>query len=110
MSSGGLDLIRQLMVLQPDRRISAGAALRHPWLEPSTEVMRLSRVIDIDTALMRRFNSRRHWAVLRSLLSWIKLYKPIKEGGQELEFDSLVIKHIKKNRLKKCFRRKKNVK
>ena len=109
MSSGGLDLIRQLMVLQPDRRISARAALRHPWLEPSTEVVRLTRVIDIDTALMRRFNSRRHWAVLRSLLSWIKLYKPIKEGAQ-LDFDSLVIKHIKKNRLKKCFKRKKNVK
>ena len=85
------------------------SALRHSWLEPSTELMRLARVIDIDTATLRRFNSRRRWALLRSLLTWLRLYKPIKEGTP-LEFDSLVIRHIKKNRLKKCFRRKKNLK
>ena len=83
--------------------------MRHQWLEPSTELVRLTRVIDIDTAMMRRFNSRRRWALLRSLLSWLRLYQPIKEGAQ-LDFDSLVIRHIKKNRLKKCFKKKKHSK
>ena len=85
------------------------SALRHSWLEPSTELMRLARVIDIDTATLRRFNSRRRWALLRSLLTWLRLYKPIKEGTQ-LDFDNLVIRHIRKNRLKKCFKKKKNLK
>ena len=45
-------------------------------------------------------------------MALLKLYKPSKidknsEAKVDLEFEKLVIRHIKKNRLKKCFRRKK---
>ena len=46
-------------------------------------------------------------------MALIKFHKPSTGGEDEkfdFEFEKLVIRHIKKNRLKKCFRRKKSLK
>ena len=58
----------------------------------------------IDTALMRRYIARRRWMLLRSVLAMMTLFKPTKQ--EDLEFEKIVIKHIKKNRLKKCFQKR----
>ena len=104
------DLIAKLILLSPNCRLSALAALRHPWLVPNTEVIKLSKVIAIDTALMRRFNARRRWTKLRNVLSVLKWLKPRQDGKLDFDIEKLVVKHIKRNRLKKCFKRKKSLK
>ena len=46
-------------------------------------------------------------------MTLLKLYKPSQTDEVEkkdIEFEKLVMKHIKKNRLKKCFNRKKSLK
>lgn len=74
-------------------------------------VVRMSKEINIDTALLRRYNARRRWTLLRTVMTLIKLVRPAATTGaantDNLEFEKLVIKHIKKTRLKKCFRKKK---
>ena len=86
-------------------------SLQQNTLTENHFIVKMSGNLLIDTTLMRRYNARRHWTVLRSVVTMISLHKPslIKSGG-ELEFENIVIRHIKKNRLKKCFRRKKSLK
>ena len=75
--------------------------------------VKLSKEITIDTSLMRRYNARRYWTMLRNVMTLVKLYKPSQTEGVEkkdIEFETLIMKHIKKNRLKKCFNRKRSLK
>ena len=110
MNKEAKDLIAKLIILSPDSRLSAQAALRHPWLVPNTEVIKLSTVLAIDTALMRRFNARRRWTKLRNILSVLKWMKPKLDGKLDFDIDKLVVRNIKKDKLKKCFKRKKSLK
>ena len=103
-------LITKLIVLTPEGRLNAKSTLRHPWLEPNSETIKLSKVIAIDTALMRRFNARRRWTKLRHILSAIKWMKPKRDGKWDFDIEHLVVKHIRKDRLRKCFKRKKSLK
>ena len=110
VSEEAKDLIAKLIVLTPEGRLSALSALRHPWLTPNTEIVKLHKMVAIDTALMRRFNARRKWTKLRNILSAIKWMKPKLDGKWDFDIEKLVVKHIKKDRLRKCFKRKKSLK
>ena len=81
--------------------------MRHPWLEPTKALLTLSKKIKIDTALMRRFNARRRWKKLRNLWNFVKRMRINKERPFDFDVETFAVRHIKKERLKKFFKRKK---
>ena len=104
VSTEAKDLISKLLVLTPEKRLGAPSALRHSWLMPNTEVIKLSKVLAIDTALMRRFNARRRWNKLRTIVSVVKW---MKRGMWDYDIEKVASRHVRKNRVKKCLKKKK---
>ncbi|KAL9181891.1 hypothetical protein ACHAXT_012234 [Thalassiosira profunda] len=52
------DLIRSLLVVDPQKRMSAAAALEHPWMQVEAENLRRSSLLN-NLENMRQFNYRR---------------------------------------------------
>ena len=103
-------LYPRLLVLTPTKRLSAKAAMKHLWMTPA-ETLELSKVTPLETSLMRKFLARRRWKMLRISMQAIRMMK----GGDTTEpglvcglfpVDNILLYHVKKAKLKKCFRRK----
>ncbi|XP_077645473.1 death-associated protein kinase 2 isoform X1 [Lonchura striata] len=64
------DFIRQLLVKEPERRMSAAQCLRHPWIKPLSGKQALSRSrSSINMRNFRKFNARRKWKLSYNTVS-----------------------------------------
>ena len=69
MSAAGLDLLNRLLTYDPARRLSARAALRHPYL--AAEAPLPKRPTDMPTFPSAHDQDARGWHARRSLPHWI---------------------------------------
>ncbi|XP_041253174.1 death-associated protein kinase 2-like isoform X3 [Onychostruthus taczanowskii] len=64
------DFIRQLLVKEPERRMSAAECLVHPWIKPLSRKQALSRSrSSINMRNFRKFNARRKWKLSYNTVS-----------------------------------------
>nr|XP_032608789.2 death-associated protein kinase 2 isoform X2 [Taeniopygia guttata] len=64
------DFIRQLLVKEPERRMSAAECLLHPWIKPLSATQALSRSrSSINMRNFRKFNARRKWKLSYNTVS-----------------------------------------
>ena len=66
VSRDAKELVRSLIVVSPDQRLSADVCLAHPWLEAGTP--RSEAVRRLETEAMRRWLARRRWARVGALV------------------------------------------
>ena len=98
-------------MLPPNKRLTAKAAQNHPWMTPDAETIELSKVTPLETSLMRRFLARRRWRMLRLATQAIQKMKTGDNNNKEFAcgifpVDNILLYHVKKDKLKKCFRKK----
>ncbi|NWW81552.1 DAPK2 kinase, partial [Climacteris rufus] len=56
------DFIRQLLVKEPEHRMTAAECLVHPWIKPLSRKQALNRSLSsINMRNLRKFNARRKW-------------------------------------------------
>ena len=101
----------RLLVLSPSKRLTAKAALNHTWMTPDAETIELSKQTSLETSLMRKFLARRRWRMLKIAMQAMKTLKTGENNNQELAcgifpVENILLFHVKKAKLKKCFRRK----
>ncbi|NXQ05762.1 DAPK2 kinase, partial [Vidua macroura] len=64
------DFIRQLLVKEPERRMTAAECLGHPWIKPLSRKQALSRSrSSINMRNFRKFNARRKWKLSYNTVS-----------------------------------------
>ena len=66
VSRDAKELVRSLIVVSPDQRLSADGCLAHPWLEAGSP--RSEAVRRLETEAMRRWLARRRWARVGALV------------------------------------------
>ena len=103
--------VSRLLVLTPCKRLTAKAALNHPWMNPDAETIELSKQTSLETSLMRKFLARRRWRMLKNAMQAIQTLNAGENNNQALAcgifpVDNILLYHAKKTKLKKCFRRK----
>uniref|UniRef100_A0A8D2NQC6 Protein kinase domain-containing protein n=1 Tax=Zosterops lateralis melanops TaxID=1220523 RepID=A0A8D2NQC6_ZOSLA len=88
------DFIRQLLVKEPEHRMTASECLVHPWIKPVSRKQALSRSrSSINMRNFRKFNARRKWKVNGPLGSsgwapfqgWLHLRDGCSAMGGEVE-------------------------
>ncbi|XP_039947433.1 death-associated protein kinase 2-like isoform X4 [Hirundo rustica] len=64
------DFIRQLLVKEPEHRMTAAGCLVHPWIQPLSRKQALSRSrSSINMRNFRKFNARRRWKLSYNTVS-----------------------------------------
>jgi len=109
VSESAKNLIRRLLLLTHSKRLTAKGALSHPWLKPDTKTYELSKVTRLETTMMRRYLARRRWRMLKILKRAVKpLDKtvPVELACGVFPVDNILFYQVKKNKLRKCFRKK----
>ena len=77
MSDDAKDLIRKMLVVDPDRRLTADQALRHPWfLLGDHELVSRNLTKTLDT--MKKFNARRKF---KGVAKGIMMANKMAKGG-----------------------------
>jgi len=76
VSVDGKDLVKKMLVLNPDNRISAESALRHPWLKLSKD--RLSLIALQGTSQrLKTFNAKMKLRSAMIAVDWISSLKQV---------------------------------
>jgi serine/threonine protein kinase len=74
VSSDAKDLVKKLLVLDPDERLTSGQALRHPWMKASGD--RLSRITLQGTSQrLKTFNARMKLRSAMIAVDWVSQLK-----------------------------------
>ena len=68
VSRDAKELIRSLIVVSPDKRLSAAECLEHPWLEAGSRGTEAACLRRLETQAMRRWLARRRWARVGALV------------------------------------------
>ncbi|RLV87503.1 hypothetical protein DV515_00015646 [Chloebia gouldiae] len=83
------DFIRQLLVKEPERRMTAAECLLHPWIKPLSRKQVLSRSrSSINMRNFRKFNARRKWKLSYNTVSacnHLCRTRPLRRLGSEDE-------------------------
>ena len=76
VSDDAKDLVRKLLVLDPDRRITANDALRHPWLKLAKD--RLSKIgLQSTSQRLKTFNAKMKLRSAMIAVDWIQGLKQV---------------------------------
>jgi len=111
VSNSSKELIKKLLVLIPTKRLTAKAVLAHPWLAFDHKTAELGRVTRLETSRMRRHLARWRWMVIRRSIQAMRKFIEASESHESeismmfLPTDNPLFFQLKKNKLKKCFRR-----
>ncbi|XP_039947437.1 death-associated protein kinase 2-like isoform X7 [Hirundo rustica] len=86
------DFIRQLLVKEPEHRMTAAGCLVHPWIQPLSRKQALSRSrSSINMRNFRKFNARRRWKLSYNTVSACnRLCRPRLLGDLRKEDEELV--------------------
>lgn len=74
VSDDAKDLVRRLLVLNPDERISASEAIRHPWLKASRDRLG-SNMLQGTSQRLKTFNARMKLRSAMIAVDWISSLK-----------------------------------
>ena len=86
VSRAAKDMVRAILVVEPDKRITAKSCEDHDWLaaEESKTNQSLSEVRRLETQAMRRWLARRRWTRAFNIVrATIRLSRAIGVGGIE---------------------------
>ncbi|XP_066424017.1 death-associated protein kinase 2-like isoform X1 [Molothrus aeneus] len=79
------DFIRQLLLKEPQRRMSAAECLVHPWIKPLSRKQALSRSrSSINMRNFRKFNARRKWKLSYNTVSACNRLCRLRREDEEL--------------------------
>lgn len=59
VSEEAKDLIKKLLTVDPDKRLSAAEALKHPWICETDDAHLASRTLDANLAAIKQYNAKR---------------------------------------------------
>jgi serine/threonine protein kinase len=74
VSEDAKDLIAKMLVTDPDKRISAGEALRHPWLKQENSRLSMNKLAGTSLRL-KTFNARMKLRSAMIAVDWISALK-----------------------------------
>jgi len=113
VSNSSKELIKKLLVLIPSKRLTAKAVLAHPWLAFDHKTAELGRVTRLETSRMRSHLARWRWMVIRRSIQAMRVFINVSHESEIskmfLDSDNPLLFQLKKNKLKKCFRRNSKV-